>query len=620
MKNVLVVGDSTSSSLGGNSENWLRKLEETSTWGEQVRFIDTCAPGVTAAAALFVFVKKLFALRFSIFLVILSVGNCDRVSRPYVANKTSIYRIFFFLIKSFARLKVRKKYNWIKLDFTKWHAIPSDQSKQNLANFDKSLRFIKQLARIFRINLFVIIPRSNLLFPPGTAKNNSLFYDLINFSSHDHPEKISDIPDLTKNTLLTSSISALNFASIHHSDLEVFNFYDKHKIMCGLNNFAVDSFHNQKKYLALECLEQIAIDVDSPSEFVFYNIARIYSELGDQSKSATFFEESLRLDTNSYRVDSLYSNTVNRIFEPSSRIINLNLYDTKFDGFFLDHCHLLPGGQDLIMKTVRDHMLGFIPQGEYKINLVFEPVNPEIGEGDLRAFKDVFGIESLTQIERRLFKGRAHAIDVVAGHLEKFLPKSKYIEIIESAVFYAFTSHSLNLTSNYVAQSIGKERNRIENLSSQLQISLPVIDQLNLPLTLRLTWLDEILKNLHIEIESFIYTNKSCVHRMRTIMSWYFKESLYFGFNSSNDMLYIRNDIRRWKEALFLAISLNDNQSTFVSDRISTYYSIVYELEKLLSTSYKNLDFFKLSNTRLLVLESDIDFNSKKIWEHNFEK
>jgi hypothetical protein len=209
---------------------------------------------------------------------------------------------------------------------------------------------------------------------------------------------------------------------------------------------------------------------------------------------------------------------------------------------------------------------------------------------------------------------------VVAGHLEKFLPKSKYIEIIESAVFYAFTSHSLNLTSNYVAQSIGKERNRIENLSSQLQISLPVIDQLNLPLTLRLTWLDEILKNLHIEIESFIYTNKSCVHRMRTIMSWYFKESLYFGFNSSNDMLYIRNDIRRWKEALFLAISLNDNQSTFVSDRISTYYSIVYELEKLLSTSYKNLDFFKLSNTRLLVLESDIDFNSKKIWEHNFEK
>ena len=73
MKNILVIGDSTSSSLGGNSENWLRKLEETTTWHEQVRIIDTCAPGVTAGAALFVFVKKLFALRFSIFLVIKNV-------------------------------------------------------------------------------------------------------------------------------------------------------------------------------------------------------------------------------------------------------------------------------------------------------------------------------------------------------------------------------------------------------------------------------------------------------------------------------------------------------------------------------------------------------------------
>ena len=620
MKNILVIGDSTSSSLGGNSENWLRKLEETTTWHEQVRIIDTCAPGVTAGAALFVFVKKLFALRFSIFLVILSVGNCDRVSRPYIANKTSIYRIFFFLIKSLARLKVRKKHNWIKLDFTKWHSVPSDQSKQNVANFDRSLRFIKQLARICRINLFIIIPRSNLLFPPGTAKNNSIFYDLINSYSHNYSEKISNIPDLTNNTLLTSSMSSPNFLSIHHSDLEAFDSYDKHQIMCSLNNFAVHSFHNQRINLALECLEQIAIDVDSPSEFIFFNMASIYKELGDQNNATSFFEESLRLDTYSYRVDSLYSNTVSRIFEPSSRIMTLNLYDTKFDSFFLDHCHLLPGGQDLIMETVRDLLLGFIPQGEHKIDLVFEPINPEIGEGDLRTFNDVFGIESLTKIERHLFQGRAHAIDVVASHLEKFLLKSKYIEIIESAIFYAFTSHSLKLTSNYIAQSIDKERNRIENLSSQLQISLPVIDQLDLPLTLKLSWLDEILKNLHTEIRSFIYKNKSCVHRMRTIMSWYFKESLYFGFNSSNDMLYIRNDIRRWKEALFLAISLNDNQKTLASEQISKYFSIVYQLEKLLSTSYKNVDCFKLNKTRLLVLESDIDFNSKNIWERNFEK
>ena len=103
-------------------------------------------------------------------------------------------------------------------------------------------------------------------------------------------------------------------------------------------------------------------------------------------------------------------------------------------------------------------------------------------------------------------------------------------------------------------------------------------------------------------------------------MNWYFKESLYFGFNSSNDMLYIRNDIRRWKEALCLAISLNGNQSIFISDRISKYSSIINQLEELLSTTYRDLDFLKDSKARLDKLELDLDFNSKKIWEHNFEK
>ena len=66
MKNILIIGDSTSSSLGGFSENWLRKIGTTSVWGEQVRFIDTCAPGVTAGAALFVFINVKIRIIFRI--------------------------------------------------------------------------------------------------------------------------------------------------------------------------------------------------------------------------------------------------------------------------------------------------------------------------------------------------------------------------------------------------------------------------------------------------------------------------------------------------------------------------------------------------------------------------
>ena len=103
-------------------------------------------------------------------------------------------------------------------------------------------------------------------------------------------------------------------------------------------------------------------------------------------------------------------------------------------------------------------------------------------------------------------------------------------------------------------------------------------------------------------------------------MNWYFKESLYFGFNSSADMLYNRNDFRRWKEALCLAISLNINQGIFMSERISKYFTIIEQLEKLLSTSYRSLDFLKVSKAKLNELESSIDISSRKIWESNFGK
>ena len=619
MKNILIIGDSTSSSLGGFSENWLRKIGTTSVWGDQVRFIDTCAPGVTAGAALFIFIKKLFALRFSISLVVLSVGTCDRIDRPYMANRTSILRILFFLTKSLIRFKTRKKLKWTKLDFSDWQSIHLDQSKQKVENFDKCLRFIKFLAKVFRINLFVIIPRSNLHFPPATAKNNSIFYDLVNFGDSQYPKNLLNIPDLSDNNLLSQSNNLMSLVSLHYSDLAIFELYDKHKVMCSLNNFAVQSFNAKQIDLSLSILEQLNVGSDSASEFFCYNMAKIYLEIGDKNKSSQFFQKSLRLDTYSYRVDSVYSDTVRKIFHNSTKVRTLDLYDAKFDNYFLDHCHLLPEGQDLIMNAVHDYLIGFLPTGEKRSFLTVEPINPETSEGDLRSFNEVFGIETPIYIDKQLFQGRAHSIDVVADHLEKFLFKSKNIEITESALFYAFTSQELKTDSAYLNQIIEKERNRIENLATQLRISLPKIDCINLSRDLNEAWLDEILKNLHLEMKSYIYAKNSSAHRMRTIMTWYFKESLFFGFNSSSDMLYIRNDIRRWKEALCLAISLNYIQNFSVLDRISKYIDFVGELEASLKTSYSDLDFLKLSQSSINELELNIGLNSKRIWERNFE-
>jgi hypothetical protein len=85
-------------------------------------------------------------------------------------------------------------------------------------------------------------------------------------------------------------------------------------------------------------------------------------------------------------------------------------------------------------------------------------------------------------------------------------------------------------------------------------------------------------------------------------------------------MLYVRNDIRRWKEALCLAISLSSHQNLSADGRISKYFKIVKDLEELLSTSYKDLNIFGLNTRELVELELTIDINVKRIWERSFEK
>jgi hypothetical protein len=85
-------------------------------------------------------------------------------------------------------------------------------------------------------------------------------------------------------------------------------------------------------------------------------------------------------------------------------------------------------------------------------------------------------------------------------------------------------------------------------------------------------------------------------------------------------MLYIRNDIRRWKEALCLSISLSGSQNVSASGRVLKYFKIVKNLEELLSTFYKDLDVFGMSNNELVELELALDRDVKKIWAHSFEE
>jgi hypothetical protein len=618
MKNILIVGDSTSSSLGGLSKNWLNKIKSGATWNEKIRFIDTCAPGVTASSAVVIIIKQLISLRLSVFMIILSIGNCDRIDRPYVSNKISFKKLFAILIKFLFKITKRKKMDWVKLDLTKWDSTLPNQSKQKIKNFYKSLKFIKYLAQFFGIKLIVIIPRSNLYFPPSTAKNNSLFYRIIDHDINLESLPIGVLPDLEKVKL----ISIQDDSQVTHIDLKsmllVVKTYERQQIICAINNLAVKKFYEGQSQVAIQILNQLLCDRQTPSEYIYFNLAKIYQAEGSSAKALEYFIKSLDADTFSYRINSTYRETLERVFVHTNNVNIVDLYESVYDNYFLDHCHLLPQGQNLISNLVCDYISNYIEKGGFSPSLQIFPSNPELCEGDLRPFDEVFGIRSKVSIDTYLLQGRAHSLDLLVNFFEADLLKCKYPDIIESLIFYTLTEQELKTNSEYLNQTMIRERLRVKNLIDQLGLNVPkIIKPLKSPELID-KWLSQCFFNLNREIQEFIDKEISCSYRMRTIMHWYFRESLYFGFNSSYEMLYSRNSIRRWKEVIYIAIHLNQYQIIKIDEKIMKYFEFIGLLESLLSDSYTNLDFFGFGQSNIYTLELNIRKKSREIWESCF--
>ena len=173
------MGDSTSSAFGGESESWVYKLSQYECWSQSVRIVDTCAPGATAGSTLMSLVKQIAKSPFSAKVIILSVGNCDRIQKPYVANRPSVFKIFRNLFFNLLPIERKVKRNWVKLSTKEWTDDSTELRTQSINNFIVSLKWIRRLSNLFKITQIAIIPRSNINFFTGTAQNNTLFFNLI---------------------------------------------------------------------------------------------------------------------------------------------------------------------------------------------------------------------------------------------------------------------------------------------------------------------------------------------------------------------------------------------------------------------------------------------------------
>jgi hypothetical protein len=584
MSKILIIGDSTSSALGGESHNWLRVLASKKIWASDLEFIDTSAPGVTSGSAFATLIVKLLRTPFSYKVVILSVGNCDRIRRPYIANRVTVGKILRILINLIFNKASRKEMKWPKLTLDKWNDVEPPLKDQSIEYFTKSLRLIKFSCRSLRIPLIVILPQSNLYFSPATAANNTKFYSILNHQDLEIPCSSKIIPNLLEHASISKSIEVndLEFCE----DLEVLASYSREQLLCAVNNLSVSAAKMGSINNSIEILRRLIQLNEIGSEVFSYNLALLLLSKNLDAESNLHFELARDLDTSSYRVNRDYTLRAQKVFQNSRLVTVIDTSSQEFDDDFLDHCHLLEKGQEKLVETISSLLSAAPLNGRMSAKLLISPASPEILEGDTRSFNEVFGISSETPISiSEIQPDRSHALNSLGTSQIGITFGTRFIELLESAIFYSVTGIFNRETEFDIACEIQTERTRVKTLFDQLSIQNLVFDVWSLTTQTRESWLEAIIRNVNDQIHSYLKNGVNCSRRFRFIMSWYFRESLYFGFNSSTNMAYERNHFRGWKEALSIAYVL-DSEKAIHWERLNQTFRFVLEMESELRNMY----------------------------------
>lgn len=627
MKKILVLGDSTSSSIGRTSEVWTKVISEKKIWGNRVEIIDTTCPGNTAASSLMSLIINLLRNPLSFKSAVLYIGNCDRITKPYKSNRFNILGVVIKSVKIALGFSKPRKYNWNKLGPFEWNsAINEDLEKSGeVRDFKRNLTWIRRICFLFRINLVVIIPRSNISFAPGSAKGNFLYYRIIGLQENWKEQELSGlyaILNCDSSQNLETQLSNIKILIASEEDME--------KIYCAINNYAVALSNFGEHQSAINLLEALCLDHTQRMEIFTFNLALIHRKKGEQQKYEGLIEESLRLDVSSYRVDKVYAEAVAQVFRKSPNLVDME--SNNYSSLILDHCHLNPAGQIQLANQILSVVMNKKVAGTNAANLTLKVLNPEIVNGDGRKWTEFFGVESNFDslnlgLSDNLPKD-SHNADDESFPLSKFPHKIerdyfernmesliytyvKFPEIIASATLFNLFSKYSTFKDDELSKRTEYEIQRLESFFCQIGLKPECLILRDFNAFERKAWVNKIFYKVCEELEALLLAEPICDLRVRLTMQWYFRESLMFGFESSEDSKFEREKFRRILESLMIAGLLSqENQLKILNELLSLTLNIKKKTASF--TPNRNLHDVTLDS---FVKELAIIESLKRNWE-----
>ena len=393
-KSVLILGDSTSMSIGLEKKTYPFLLAKAPIWPEGTRIINCSLPGITSAdAAAFFFSCRGSWFR-SLTAVIVYLGNCDTASSEIRKGKYGHLRQAAFrarLVTGRAPTKTRLKNQLLHYEWNNAYDA-AIESLENPSHFEYNIGRVIQACHNASIPVILVRPKANRYFPPGVGKGNFVFYRHLGLK-----EKLSQhisIPDdRFKEALRLHESEQFEQAAAAYRDIMLQPpkvLMSKEYPLLVLNNYAAARAESGASEEAGYIFQLLLKERGVRREIVLFNLAQIQKTGGRKEEYERLMADSYESDQSLYRIRSPYVQALDRLAVRHIQVRIVDMATLIPDELYLDYCHPRPEGQ-IRMANEMCRQIGEIGiAGNQAADLENILYNPELAMGNVMEFHEYF--------------------------------------------------------------------------------------------------------------------------------------------------------------------------------------------------------------------------------------
>jgi len=619
---IMILGDSTSMSLGVEHHMFPFLIAEREEWPESTEIVNCSQPGITSADACAFFFrhrKDFRALR----AVIIHLGTCDATSSEISKGRYTFSRqVKNRLIEKVGLRKERSRLKNRLLPF-EWNQDydPAIERPEKVDDYEFNLTRIIRACQRSSIPVILIKPKSNPLCPPGIGKGNFIFYNYLGMK-----DKISDRLSLSDARFQQAQkfYEEGDFSTAMKTYREILlnvgplSTHPEYSLMV-VNNYAVAVAEQGQWEEAYFLLKLLLKESSVRKEIVLYNLAQLSKKKGDLSGYSKYLQESYENDYSLYRVRSSYLQALDRMtarFKQGLSVIDLPAFIE--DELYVDHTHPVLEGQMRIAEQVAACLKQWKITGSSRATIHNRLYNPEHALGNHSEFYSYFRTyvplseeaikEKMNQLKNAASFKEEEAGDEFRKAFEYYLRHpcfSSIQEILECGPQYPsdvgrFPEFFL---VRYVIPYLRiheSEENLKNRFSSSLKVLRTADDLLKILPPPVVSWVSsgdpiihperervrllKILSRVELSLVAHLRQGNQIYNRLKTTIYWYFRETLRYGSHSRFSMRYDRTLLEFAAESLAVAGVIDQKMGGEKSREIEQMIAFVEEITKIHET------------------------------------